>query len=93
LNGATAKTTERYPRLYELYSEGMRRGDAPAELIPAPAPVVKADASKAEILETIQKRAAPIAAAQKITKDQALLRVLETPEGKQLYQAYCDARA
>ena len=89
---AEVKVWEQYPRLRAVYDEGHRRGDAPEELIPPPAPVVKAGMSKAEILETIRKRAEPIAAAQKITMDQAVVNVVcETPEGKQLYQAYCAA--
>jgi hypothetical protein len=92
---AIVKAIDRYPNLAALYDEGHRRGDAPEELMPAapPTPVVKAGLSKAEVDAEIRKRAAPIAAAQGITMDQAVVKVVcDTPEGKQLYQAYCDAR-
>jgi hypothetical protein len=53
---------------------------------------VKAGASKVEVLELIQKLCAPIATAQRFSPEQALLKALETPDGKALYAAYCNAR-
>jgi hypothetical protein len=83
------KVAQQYPAMWDAHVRAVQRGQI------APAPVQKAEppSKRDEAWAAITKRAAPIAAAQGISQEEAVIKcVLETPEGEQLYRAYRAAR-